>query len=159
MHISFTLRTMFKCPFGFGLLFVNNLLRVWYIISIFSVFDVIGMLLVGGRDFRRPMIPITFYGLYFYLSKTCPFKFYGAISFIALVVLQVFPFRRPFISLPFYGVLLLKIFLVRPSMLQFYSFMDSEGPFLWTRQPYSFEQWTSRARHFLWCRQIGRAHV
>ena len=37
MYILFTLRTMFKCPFGFRLLFVNNLLRVWYIISIFSL--------------------------------------------------------------------------------------------------------------------------
>ena len=80
MYILFTLRTMFKCPFGFGLLSVNNLLYVWYIVPIFSVFDFIGMLLVGGRDFRHL--------LYFYLSKTCPFcKFYGAISFIALAVL------------------------------------------------------------------------
>ena len=60
MYILFTLRTMFKCPFGFGLLFVNNLLRVWYIIPIFSVFDFIGMLHVRGRDFRRPMVPVTF---------------------------------------------------------------------------------------------------
>ena len=51
---------MFKCPFGFGLLFVNNLLRVWYIIPIFSVFDFISMLLVGGRDFCRPMVPVIF---------------------------------------------------------------------------------------------------
>ena len=43
-----------------------------------SVFDFVGMLLVGGREFCRPMVPVTFYGLYLYLSKTCPFcKFYG----------------------------------------------------------------------------------
>ena len=79
---------MFKCPFGFGLLFVNNLLRVWYIIHIFSVFNFIGMLLVGGREFHRPMVPVTFYELYIYLSKTCLFcKFYGAVSFTALAVL------------------------------------------------------------------------
>ena len=41
MYILFTLRTMFKCPFGFGLLFVNNLLRVWYIISIFSLSSIL----------------------------------------------------------------------------------------------------------------------
>ena len=60
MYILFTLRTMFKCPFGFGLLSVNNFLCVWYIVPIFSVFDFIGMLLVGGRDFRRPMVPVIF---------------------------------------------------------------------------------------------------
>ena len=101
MYILFTLRMMFKCPFGFGLLSVNNLLCVWYIVPIFSVFDFIGMLLVGGRDFRHL--------LYFYLSKTCPFcKFYGAISFIALAVLYVCFLRRLFIALPIYGGLLLK---------------------------------------------------
>ena len=70
------------------------------------VFDFFGMLFVGGREFRWPMVPITFYGLYLYLSKTCPFcKFYGpdnqflllftygAISFIALAVLQVCSLR------------------------------------------------------------------
>ena len=36
--ILFTIRILFKCPFGFGLLFVNNLLYVWYIISIFFSF-------------------------------------------------------------------------------------------------------------------------
>ena len=59
-----------------------------YYFYFLSVFDFIGMLLVKGRDFRRPMVPVTFYGLYFYLSKTFPFcKFYGAISFIALAIL------------------------------------------------------------------------
>ena len=38
MFILFTIRILFKCPFGFGLFLVNNLLYVWYIISIFFLF-------------------------------------------------------------------------------------------------------------------------
>ena len=64
-----------------------TLCMVYYFYFLF-VFDFIGMLLVGGQDFRRPMVPVTFYGLYFCLLKTCPFcKFYGAVNFIALAVL------------------------------------------------------------------------
>ena len=108
LYILLTLRTMFKCPFCFGFLFVNNLFCVWYVISIFfSAFDFTGMLLVGGREFRWPVVPVTFYGLYLYLSKTCSFcKFYGpddqflllftcgAVNFIALAVLRVCSLRR-----------------------------------------------------------------
>ena len=46
-----------------------------------SAFDFVGMLLIGGREFRRPMVPVTFYKLYLYLLKTCPFcKFYGPMT-------------------------------------------------------------------------------
>ena len=86
------------------------------------------MLLVGGRDFRRPMVSVTFNGLYFYLLKTCPCcKFYGAVSFIAL---------------PIYGGLLLKKIsckVVDVVVLFIYGFYEPIS-FCWARQPYSFEQ-------------------
>ena len=84
-----------------------------------SAFDFASMLLVGGQELLRPVVPINFYGLYPYLSKTCRFcKFYGpdeqsptslsvmdndqflllficgAVSFITLAVLRVCSLHR-----------------------------------------------------------------
>ena len=41
---------MFKCPFAFGLLFVNDLFCVWYVISVSSYFVLVGMLYVRVRE-------------------------------------------------------------------------------------------------------------
>ena len=80
-----------------------------YYLYFLSVFVSIGMLLVGGQDSRRPMVPITFFvSCIFIYSKTCQF------SSTLLAVLHVYSLHWLFIALPIYGVL--KIF-VRPPTL------------------------------------------
>ena len=98
LYILLTLRTMFKRPFWFWAFICEQLnsCMVYYFYFL-SVFDFVGMLLVGGREFRWPILSVTFYWLYLYLLKTCPFyKFYrlddqffllfsyGAVSFYCL---------------------------------------------------------------------------
>ena len=121
MFILFTLRIMFKCPFGFGLLFVNNLLHVWYIISIFFLFSFfLVCCLLGAR------IPVGLWYLSPFLWVVSLFirKLVHFVSFMGLMtssyfcllmeplallaVLHVYSLRRLFIALPIYGVL--KIF-------------------------------------------------
>ena len=90
-----------------------------YYFYFLSVFVFVGMLLVGGRDSRRPMVPITFFmGCIFIYSKTCPFFFLSFMGLMTssyfslliepsalLAVLHVYSLRRLFIALPIYGVL------------------------------------------------------
>ena len=99
-----------------------------YYFYFLSVFVFVGMLLVGGRDSRWPMVPITFFmGCIFIYSKTCPlffFFFFLFLSFMGLMtssyfcllmepsallaVLHVYSLHWLFIALPIYRVL--KIF-------------------------------------------------
>ena len=92
--ILFTLRILFKCPFGFGLLFVNNLFHVWYIISIFFLFSFLWYLSL-------------FCGLYLFLMTSSYFCLLMEPSAL-LTVLHVYSLRWLFIDLPIYRVL--KIF-------------------------------------------------
>ena len=125
MFILFTFRIMFKCPFGFGLLFVNNLLHVWYIISIFflSSFLLVCCLLGVGIPiglwylspflwvvslFIRKLVPF-FFLFFFFLKFYRPddqfllLFTYQAICFIGCLTCLFSPLA--FYSLPIYGVL------------------------------------------------------
>ena len=112
--ILFTLRIVFKCPFGFGLLFVNNLLYVWYLISIFFLFLflLVCCLLGAGIPVGR-WYPLLFFGWYLFLITSSYFCLLMEPSAL-LAVLHVYSLRWLFIALPIFGVL--KI-LVRPPTL------------------------------------------
>ena len=99
--ILFTLRILFKCPFGFGLSFENNLLHVWYIISIFflSSFMLVCCLLGVEIPVGLWNPSLFFVGCIFIYLKTRPF------SSTLLVVLHVYSLCWLFIALTIYGVL------------------------------------------------------
>ena len=133
MFILFTSRIMFKCPFGFGLLFVNNLLHVWYIISIFFLSSILLVCCLLGAGIPVSLwYPSPFYGLYLYLLKTCPFcKFYGPDDqFLLLFTL----WSRQLYWLSYRFILSVDFLQPCPfmefSMLQLCSFMDSANLFL-----------------------------
>ena len=130
MFILFTFRIMFKCPFGFGLLFVNNLLHVWYIISIFflSSFLLVCCLLGVRIPIGLWYLPPFLWVVSLFIRKLVPFFFLFSfslfLSFMGLMtssyfcllmepsallaVLHVYSLHWLFIALPIYGAL--KIF-------------------------------------------------
>ena len=107
--ILFTLRILFKCPFGFGLSFVNNLLHVWYIISIFflSSFLLVNCLLGAGIPvnlwypspflwvislFIRKLVPFFFFFKFYGPDDQFLLLFtYGAVSFIGCLTCLLSP--------------------------------------------------------------------
>ena len=98
--ILFTLRVLFKCPFGFGLSFVNNLLHAWYIISIFFLSSFLLVCCLLGAEIPVDLwYPSLFFGLYLYLFETCSF------SSTLLAFLHFYSLCWLFIALPIYKVL------------------------------------------------------
>ena len=70
MCISFISQTVFKCPFAFGLLLLNNLslLYVMFISVVFCLL-LVDALCVGCLErIRRPVVsPVSFMGLFTFL--------------------------------------------------------------------------------------------
>ena len=119
LYILLTLRTMFKCPFGFGLLFVNNLFCVWYVIYIFFLSLILLVCcLLGAENSVGLWFLSPFMGCIFIYQKLVRFvSFMGLMTSSYLCLLMEpsallpwlsyrFVLSVGFITLPIYGVLL-----------------------------------------------------